>query len=371
MKILVTGSKGFVGKNLCSHLHGMNDMEVFEIDLDSPPDDLGHALSVADVVFHLAGVNRPDNPDDFHTGNTGFLEDICRKLSDLNRNPKIVLSSSIQALLDNPYGVSKRKAEEVLRHYAEKTSAPCVVYRYKNLFGKWCRPNYNSVTATFCHNIANDLPIQISNHTHEIELTYIDDVVSALIQEIHESGKGFRFAGELPSTRVSLGDLASLITSFRDIRTRLFLPDYSNPFVRALYATYLSYLPGSNLSYGLDIKTDERGSLAEFIKAPGFGQIFISHTKPGVTRGHHYHHTKTEKFMVVYGEGVIRFRQIHGADVIEYPVKGEEYRVLDIPPGYTHSIENTGTGDMVTLFWASEVFNLEKPDTFFEKVGNE
>jgi UDP-2-acetamido-2,6-beta-L-arabino-hexul-4-ose reductase len=349
----------------------MKDMVIYEYDLDSPPDVLHRALSESEIVFHLAGVNRPDNPEDFHTGNTGSLEDICRRLSATGRNPKMVLSSSIQALLDNPYGVSKRAAEDVLRVYSEQSGAPGVVYRFKNLFGKWCRPNYNSVTATFCHNIANNLPIQISNDAYEIDLTYVDDVVNALIGEIHEPGKGFRFADELTSTRISLGDLARLITSFSNIRTRLFLPDFSNPFVRALYATYLSYLPQSGFSHGLDIKTDERGSLAEFIKAPGFGQIFISHTKPGVTRGHHFHHTKTEKFMVVYGEGMIRFRQIDGTDVIEYPVKGEEYRVLDIPPGYTHSIENTGNCTMVTLFWASEVFDPERPDTYFEKVDNE
>lgn len=371
MKILVTGSKGFIGRNLCSFLYRQKDTVVFEYDIESHPDALDKALKEVDYVFHLAGINRPDNPEDFHTGNTGSVEEICQKLKALNRQPKIVLTSSIQAMKDNPYGISKRRAEEVLQSYSDQTGASCVVYRFKNLFGKWCRPNYNSVTATFCHNIANNLPVFISNHAYEIDLTYIDDVVSALMGELNDSRQGFRFGDELSSFKITLGDLADLIKSFRDIRTSLLLPDFSHPFVRALYATYLSHLSADDFGYGLDIKTDERGSLAEFIKSPWGGQIFISHTKPGVTRGHHFHHTKTEKFMVIFGEGVIRFRHIDGTDVLEYPVKGEDYRVLDIPPGYTHSIENTGTGDMVTLFWASEMFNPEHMDTNFEKVSNE
>jgi UDP-2-acetamido-2,6-beta-L-arabino-hexul-4-ose reductase len=368
LKVLVTGSKGFVGKNLCAALKRRDDVELFEYDVDGKPEELDHALTQADFIVHLAGVNRPQHPEEFATGNTGAVDEICAVLKRMGRSPKIVLSSSIQAELDNPYGVSKRKAEQILEAYSGETGAACVVYRFKNLFGKWCRPNYNSVTATFCYNISHDLPIQISNPANEIELTYIDDVVEALVSALSNHRPGFRFAEELPSYKISLGELAQMLRAFRAVRTSLMLPDFSRPFIRALYATYLSYLEGPDFGYGLDIKSDERGSLAEFIKSPAFGQIFISHTKPGITRGHHYHHTKTEKFMVVAGEGVIRFRHIDGTDVIEHPVKGEEYRVLDIPPGYTHSIENTGDGDMVTLFWASEVFDPARPDTFFEKV---
>lgn len=371
MKILVTGAKGFVGKNLCSVLRQHKDSVLFEYDVDNEPADLDEALREADVIVHLAGVNRPVHPDAFQTGNTGSIDDICQKLMMIGRSPKIMLSSSIQAELDNPYGVSKRKAEEVLARFSEKTGAQCVVYRFKNLFGKWCRPNYNSVTATFCHNIANDCPIQISNPANMIDLTYIDDVVESFVHDLDDQTQGFRLARDLPSFSISLGDLAQLIMLFRDVRTSLLLPDFSKPFVRALYATYLSYLTGAAFGYGLDVKSDERGSLAEFVKSPGFGQIFISHTKPGITRGNHYHHTKTEKFMVVSGDGVIRFRHINSKDVIEHHVKGEDYCVLDIPPGYTHSIENTGDGDMVTLFWASEMFDQNRPDTYFEKVINE
>lgn len=369
MKILVTGSGGFVGKNLCVELARRQDLELFCYDVDSPVGDLEKGLANADVIFHLAGVNRPQNVEEFKAGNAGFTGEICQKLIASGRTPKIVLSSSIQAELDNPYGVSKRQAEEAICQYVQKTGAAGVVYRLKNLFGKWCRPNYNSVTATFCHNIANGLSIQISNPANIVDLTYIDDVVAAFMSELADPRTGFRMADPLPSHQISLGDLSALISSFRDSRKSLLLPDFSRPFVWALYATYLSYLQTNNFGYTLDIKTDNRGSLAEFVKQPNFGQIFVSHTKPGITRGNHYHHTKVEKFMVVSGEAVIRFRQIHGDTVIEYHVKGEQYKVVDIPPGYTHSIENVGNADLVTLFWASEVFDPNRPDTMFLSVN--
>jgi len=370
MKVLVTGSNGFIGKNLCSVLRRREDVELFVYDLDKRPEDLDRALEEADVIFHLAGVNRPEKEEEFHVGNTGSTEEICRRLRELGRALKVVLSSSIQAELDNPYGVSKRNAEKVLRRFAEETGAGCVVYRFKNLFGKWCRPNYNSVTATFCHNVAHGLPIQISDPNREIELTYIDDVVEALVGElegIQESG--FRFGGELPSYRVSLGNLAELIRSFRDMRISLLLPDFSKPFVRALYATYLSYLDGPDFGYALKQFKDERGELAELLKSPHVGQIFVSRTRPRITRGNHYHDSKVEKFVVLEGEAVIRFRHIEGEDVIEYPVSGSDFRVVDIPPGYAHSIENVGKTDMVVLFWANEVFDADWPDTYYEKVN--
>lgn len=368
MKVLVTGSGGFVGKNLCVELSRRQDVELFRYDVDSPAADLQTGLENADVIFHLAGVNRPQNVEEFKSGNAGFTGEICQKLIALGRKPTVVISSSIQAELDNPYGVSKREAEQAICDYAAKTGAAGIVYRLKNLFGKWCRPNYNSVTATFCHNIAHNLPIQISNPANIVDLTYIDDVVAAFMGELGDTRGGFRMADPLPSHKTTLGELSALITSFRDSRKSLLLPDFSQAFVRALYATYLSYLETDNFGYTLDIKTDNRGSLAEFVKQPAFGQIFVSHTKPGITRGNHYHHTKVEKFMVVSGEAVIRFRQIHGDHVIEYRVKGEEYKVVDIPPGYTHSIENVGSTELVTLFWASEVFDPNRPDTIFVPV---
>jgi UDP-2-acetamido-2,6-beta-L-arabino-hexul-4-ose reductase len=371
MKVLVTGAKGFVGKNLCSALRERKDVLLFEFDVDNSGEELKEFLAKADVIFHLAGVNRPQSVEEFKTGNIGFTGELCNTLKSLGRSPKVILTSSIQAERDNPYGASKLGAEGELGSYCAATGGEGVVYRLKNLFGKWCRPNYNSVTATFCNNIAKGQPIQVSDPACEIELTYIDDVVAAFLGELGSAPRpGFRFAKELKSTRISLGDLSGMITGFKRHRETLVLPDYGSEFVRALYATYLTYLEPSDYGYGLDIKSDERGSLAEFIKSPHFGQIFISRTRPGITRGNHYHHTKTEKFMVVEGSGTIRLRNIFSGEVLEFPVRGEEYRVVDIPPGYTHSIENTGSSEMVTLFWASEQFNPGNPDTFFSPVFN-
>jgi len=406
-KVLVTGSKGFVGRNLCAVLGRRDDIELYKYDLHSDISELYEALQQVDCIIHLAGVNRPEDPKEFETGNAGSLKEICSKLQVFGRAPKIVLSSSIQAVLDNPYGVSKRLAEEELQRFSADTGAECVVYRFKNLFGKWCRPNYNSVTATFCHNIANDLPIQISDPSNEIELTHIDDVVEAFVDEMESGTPGFRFAESLASTRITLGELAAKIRSFRDMRTSLVLPDFSNDFERALYGTYLTYLNEKDFEYGLEKRSDQRGSLAEFLKSSSMGQIFVSRTKPGIRRGDHYHHTKTEKFLVLQGTAVIRFRSIQpevggrrseaggqktelrghpsemrsavvnefhragrseASEVIEYRVTGKDFKVVDIPPGYTHSIENVGKGVLVTLFWASEIFDPGKPDTYFEKV---
>ncbi len=368
-RVVVTGAKGFVGKHLCGALRQRKDLEIVEHDLGDPRSALEDALLTSDAVFHLAGVNRPERAEDFATGNAGFTGELLHLLETARKSPKVVLSSSVQAEKDNAYGRSKHDAEEELRRYCESSGAEGVVHRLKNLFGKWSRPNYNSVVATFCHNVANDLPIQISDPANVVDLTYIDDVVVALLAELGSPARpGFRFADSLPSHAVSLGELATLLRSFRAHRTTLALPDYSTPFVRALWATYLSHLPAHACGYGLDIRADDRGSLAEFIKSPHFGQIFVSRTKPGITRGNHYHHTKTEKFMVVQGEGIIRLRQIHGDAVVEFKVRGEEYRVVDIPPGYTHSIENVGPDEMVTLFWSSEVFDARNPDTLFDPV---
>jgi UDP-2-acetamido-2,6-beta-L-arabino-hexul-4-ose reductase len=375
--VLVTGSNGFIGKSLCTVLRRREDVELYEYDIDKKQAELDVALQQVNCIIHLAGVNRPQKPDEFETGNVGLTEEICNTLRNLGRAPKIVFSSSIQAELDNPYGISKRRAEEVLQRFAENIGAECVIYRFKNLFGKWCRPDYNSVTATFCYNIANDLPIQISDPAHEIDLTHIDDVVKAFVNEIESGMPGFRLAEPLAATRITLGELAAKIRSFRDMRTSLVLPDFSNDFERALYGTYLAYLNEKEFEYGLEKRSDQRGSLAEFLKSLSMGQIFVSRTNPGITRGDHYHHTKAEKFLVLEGEAVIHFRSIQPGignresgvgEVIEYRVRGEDYRVVDIPPGYTHSIENIGTGVLVTLFWASEMFDPDRPDTYFEKV---
>ncbi len=367
MNAFVTGSDGFVGRNLCTVLRTRAGLRVIEYDLGGAPKTLDDGLASADIVYHLAGVNRPDHPSEFQSGNAGFTADICRRLIAQGRAPKIVLASSIQAALDNPYGSSKRAAEDVLRDYCRTMGAAGVAFRLKNLFGKWCRPNYNSVAATFCHNIARGLAIQISDPGRVIDLTYIDDVVEAFVRELPrpEGGEGgFRFGETLRSHTTTLGELAGLVESFRAHRKTLQVPDFSNPFVRALYTTYLSYLKTDDFAYTLEIRADARGSLAEFVKSAPFGQLFVSRTKPGVTRGHHYHQTKVEKFFVVEGEALIRFRSVLGGiDIIEYRVSGRDYRVVDIPPGYTHSIENVGTTELVTLFWSSELFDPQRPDT--------
>lgn len=369
MHVLVTGARGFVGRNLCEALRVRQGVTLSQVDLQDPPEVLDAALRAADVVFHLAGVNRPQREEEFAAGNADLTVRVCRGLEAAGRRARVVLTSSIQVERDNPYGRSKRAAEDALRAHAERTGAEAVVFRLKNLFGKWCRPDYNSVTATFCHRIARDLPVEISDPAAVVDLTYVDEVVAAFLALLDGPARpGFRLADPLPSTQVTLGDLAATIRSFRSHRQDLLMPDWSSPFVRALYATYLSHLPPDQLAYGLQIRADQRGSLAEFVKAPHLGQIFVSRTHPGVTRGNHFHHTKVEKFLVVGGEGTIRLRQIHGSEVIEHRVRAEEYRVVDIPPGYTHSIENTGTEELVTLFWSSEVFDPARPDTIADPV---
>ncbi len=364
-KILVTGSAGFIGKHLVEAIRRRPGTQVYEFDLGNQPEALEHALAEVDFIFHLAGVNRPQDPGEFAAVNAGFTGRLCERLEALNRKPVMVLSSSTQAALDNAYGISKRQAEELIEGFCRKTQSAGVIFRLPGVFGKWCRPNYNSVVATFCHQIAHDLPVTISDPNKGLELVYVDDVIASFLKVVSRPPH----PGEcewlsVPRTfQVTLGDLAARIRSFRDSRKNLYLPSFDDAFNRCLYATYLSYLDGPDWAYNLEIKTDSRGSLAEFMKSPHFGQIFVSRTKPGITRGNHFHHTKTEKFLVLEGEAVIRFRHITGTEIIEYRISGSDFRVVDIPPGYTHSIENVGASDMVVLFWASEIFDPKAPDT--------
>ena len=373
MIILITGARGFVGRNLVQTLRRRDDMEIIEYDIGFPEQQLVDGINKSDLIFHLAGVSRPSNPDDYEASNVGFTEEICSRLANAGRAPTIVFASSIQAELDNPYGRSKLHAEECLRQFSDTSGARVMVFRWTNLFGKWCRPNYNSVTATFCYNVARGLPFQVSDPSREIELVYVDDVVASLMAELddNKSREQVVLARVKPTYRVTLGNLATTIQSLHDSRTNLTLPDMSNKFIRCLYATYLSYLPENEFAYPLEIKRDNRGELAEFLKSPTFGQIFVSRTNPGITRGNHYHHTKVEKFLVVEGDAVIRLRHIESNEVISYHVSGNEFRVIDIPPGYTHLIENVGTSEMVTLFWADEIFDPANSETYFMKVLHE
>jgi UDP-2-acetamido-2,6-beta-L-arabino-hexul-4-ose reductase len=370
-KVLIIGGKGFLGRNLAVRLFERKDRETTVYGRDDSEEDLRNGLSKADLIFLLAGVNRPLDPSEFESGNAGFTEKVCQILRAVKRAPRIVFSSSIQAELNNPYGMSKKNAEKILLQFAAETRACVRIYRLKNLFGKWGRPNYNSVTATFCHNIANDLPIAVSDPTREIDLSYVDDVVAAFLSEIDTPRNGAELITDVRSYRIRLDDLAGRIQAFHDMRATLIAPDFSEWFNRALYATHLSYVPSAALRHSLEIKADNRGSLAEFIKGKHFGQIFVSRTRPGITRGNHYHHTKAEKFFVVEGEGLIRMRAIEGGPVREYLVKGSEYQVIDIPPGFTHSITNIGSSEMVTLFWSSELFDPDHPDTYYLPVDFE
>lgn len=370
MRVLVTGSNGFIGRNLVAWLERRSGIVVLPFDQDDTGEALHARLAAADFVYHLAGVNRPQDEAEFRTGNVDLTAGVCDTLLSLGKATPVVLASSIQATLDNPYGASKRAAEEVVASYAQR-GGRAVIYRLANVFGKWCRPNYNSVVATFCYNVARDLPVAISDPAREIDLVHVDNVVEHFLRELDAPiSAGLVWREVTPVRRIALGALAELIRSFGEMRRSLLTPDLADPFVRKLYGTYLSYLPEDGFAYALDVKRDARGSLAELLKSPHFGQIFVSRTQPGASRGHHFHHTKTEKFAVLAGEAAIRFQHIRGGDVIEHRVRGEEFRVVDIPPGYTHSIENTGPGELVMLIWASEVFDPDRPDTLALPVGD-
>ena len=369
MKILVTGAKGFIGKNLIAELKNRNYTELFEYDIDSDPNLLDFYTKECDFVFHLAGVNRPKDTAEFMSGNFGFTSLLLESLEKHSNKAPVLITSSVQAALENEYGKSKKVGEDLLFRYSEETNVPVYVYRLPNIFGKWCRPNYNSAIATFCHNIANDLPVQVNDPSVEMSLVYIDDVVNSFIEKV--KGKGYKvkeFESVSPVHTIKLGEIVELLYQFKESRNNLHVPDMSDAFIKELYATYLSYLPKGSFSYPLKMKTDERGSFTEFLKSPDRGQVSVNISKPGITKGNHWHHTKNEKFLVVSGKGVVRFRKTDSDKIIEYYVSGEKLEVVDIPVGYTHHIENLGETDMVTIMWANEIFNKDKPDTIFLEV---
>ena len=381
MNILVTGANGFVGKNLCATLNVIkegadqsfaisSELNLFEYDVDSDPALLDEYCAKADFVFNLAGVNRPKEQEEFMAGNFGFASTLLAMLKKHNNKCPVVLSSSTQAALENPYGQSKKAGEDLFFQYSKETGAKVLVYRFPNVFGKWCRPNYNSAVATFCYNIAHDLPIRINDGSVMMKLVYIDDVVTELIHALE--GKPSACAGGFCAVpiehTIKLGEIADLIVSFRASRESRSVPDMSDAFSQKLYATYLSYLPEDQFSYPLSMNADARGSFTEIIRTPERGQFSVNISKPGITKGNHWHHSKNEKFLVVSGRGVIRFRKVGEEKVLEYFVSGDKMEVVDIPTGYTHNIENLGDTDMVTFMWASECFNPEKPDTYFLEV---
>lgn len=383
MKILVTGAKGFVGKNLCCELNNvkegkctlypfLEDVEVFECDLDTPYGEFRRFCKECDFVIHLAGVNRPEKPADFMAGNFGFTTILISALKEYGNKAPILMSSSIQAALDNDYGKSKKAGEDYILNYGKENDVKTYVYRLPNVFGKWCKPNYNSAVATFCNNIANDLPITVNNEATELTLVYVDDVVRNFISAINGEVKVVDGYCKVDvEHKATLGYIVSLLNSFKKSREDLTVADMSDEFVKKLYSTYLSYLPEGKFSYPLTMHEDYRGSFTEFLHTINNGQVSVNVSKPHIVKGEHWHHTKNEKFLVVSGKGVIRFRKVGDDKVQEYFVSGDKLEVVDIPCGYTHNIENLGDTDMVTIMWCNEIFNPEKPDTYFLKVGKE
>ncbi len=369
MKILVTGAKGFIGKNLVAELKNQKYADIFEFDKETNPALLNQYCKEADFVFHLAGVNRPKHSKEFIEGNFGFTSTLLDTLKKHQNTCPVMISSSIQAELDNPYGRSKKAGENLIFEYSKDTSAKVFVYRLPNVFGKWCRPNYNSAIATFCYNIAHELPITVNDPCVEMNLVYIDDVVEEFINILKSKENVIAGFCQVPVVHtIKLGEIVSLIYSFKNSREERSIPNMSDEFTKKLYSTFLSYLPEDQFSYNLKMNVDYRGSFTEFIKTPDRGQVSVNISKPGITKGNHWHYTKNEKFLVVSGKGVIRFRKIDSDEVFEYYVTGEKMEVVDIPTGYTHNIENLGDTDLVTIMWANESFDPQKPDTYYLEV---
>ncbi|RHJ49825.1 capsular polysaccharide biosynthesis protein CapF [Bacteroides sp. AM10-21B] len=382
MNILVTGAKGFVGRNLVSQLHNIGSgkakehalsgksLTVFEYDLDSDLSDLDSYCRQADFVFNLAGVNRPKDRTEFMEGNFGFASTLLSALKKHNNTCPVMISSSVQAALDNPYGESKRAGEQLLFDYGRETGAKVLVYRFPNVFGKWCRPNYNSAVATFCYNIARDLPIQVNDPDVVMNLVYVDDVVDELVAALNGEEHRTGDYCEVPVMHtITLGGIVELITGFKDMHTDLSVPDLGDAFTKKLYSTYLSYLPKEKFIYPLKMNVDERGSFTEIIRTSDRGQFSVNISKPGVTKGQHWHHTKNEKFVVVSGHGLIQLRKIGSEEIIEFEVSGDRMEAVEMIPGYTHNIINLSEREnLVTVMWCNECFDSRKPDTYFEKV---
>ena len=371
MKILVTGSKGFIGKNLIATLDNLGRYEIFGCDVETTDEELTRYASECEFVFHLAGVNRPQNKEEFYSGNYGFTTVLLDKLKASKNTAPVLMSSSIQAKLDNDYGKSKKEGEDYLINYGKENGVKVYVFRLPNVFGKWCRPNYNSAIATFCYNIARDLPVTVTDRNIMLTTVYIDDVVdaflSAIKDEVERDEDGYCVVAV--THKVTLGTIVDLIESFKESRKTLACPHMGKDgFEKKLYSTYLASLPEDGFSYELKMNKDDRGSFTEFLRTPDYGQVSVNVSRPHIVKGNHWHHTKNEKFLVVKGTGIIRFRKIDEDKVIEYKVSGEKLEVVDIPCGYTHNIENVGDDDMVTVMWANEPFDKDKPDTYFLKV---
>ncbi len=368
INILITGANGFMGKNVSSFFESNPKYNVSKIIKTSSDEELFFKLKSTHFIFHLAGVNRPETASDFQIYNTRYTQKIIDYLIANNCNPVIIFASSIHAEGNTPYGLSKRACEELLYGYSSSANTSVFNYRLTNTFGKWGKPNYNSVVATFCYNIAHDLPISINDASSPLNLVYIDDVVKEFSDILECKEIKYHNKEVFPKYNITLGELANTISSFKELRSQRKVPDFSNTFTKKLYSTFLSYLPKNKFSNTIELHADERGNLFELIKSENAGQIFVSTTKPGITRGNHYHHTKVEKFCVLKGDAIINFRNRYSDEVISYPVSGVKIEIVDIPPGYTHNIINVGTEEMLVLFWSNEIFDSNKPDTYFLKV---
>lgn len=399
MNVLVTGAKGFVGKNLVAQLKNIREgkarwygdieiNEIYEYDIDSTTEQLDAWCKNCDFVFNLAGVNRPQDPEEFMKGNFGFATVLLNTLKKHGNKCPVMISSSIQATLagrfgTSEYGKSKKAGEDLMFQYAQETGAKVLVYRFPNLFGKWCRPNYNSAVATFCHNIANDLPIQVNDRNTELELLYIDDLVDEMISALKGREHHCEFNGvetilkddglycAVPQThKATLGEIVDLLQSFKSQPQTLLIPEIpDNSFAKKLYSTYLSYLPKEKMAFPLKMNIDDRGSFTELIKTLNCGQVSINISKPGITKGEHWHHTKWEFFIVVAGHGLIQERKIGSDEIIEFEVSGEKIEAIHMLPGYTHNIINLSeTENLVTVMYCNECFNPNRPDTYFEPI---
>jgi UDP-2-acetamido-2,6-beta-L-arabino-hexul-4-ose reductase len=367
-RIVVTGGDGFIGRNLRFRLAELGYRDVVSIGRNASTDELQESLANADFVFHLAGVNRPPDAAEFEAGNAGFTREVCATIAANGRPVPIAFTSSTQAAADNPYGRSKQAAEDALRQYSQQSGAPAYVLRLTNVFGKWARPNYNSAVATFCYNLTRGLPITVNDPNASLNLLYIDDAITALVALIGAQTAGFQFTDAGPVYSTSVGEVATILRSFVDSRRSLIIPEVGQGLVRALYATYVSYLPPEEFSYGLTLHADPRGTFVEVIKTPAHGQVSFFTAGPGVTRGEHYHHTKTEKFLVVKGRARFAFRQIVTGELFDIVVNGEEPRVVETVPGWAHNITNIGDVELVVLLWANEIFDPKAPDTIASKV---
>ncbi len=379
MKILVTGSNGFIGKNLVHTLKNIKNgkdnsfpicvSEIYEYDRNNNLDDLRKYTKDCDFVVHLAGVNRPKDNKEFYDGNKGTIELLCEYLKENNNKCPVLVTSSVQVGKDNDYALSKKQGEDYIKDFSKKQGNVVYIYRLANVFGKWCRPNYNSVVATWCYNIANDLDITVNDESAVIPFVYIDDVVSEIINCI--DGNAYfdeekDYYSALPIYDVSLKILKDTLYSFAD---GLFIPDLSNEFTKKLYSTYLSYLPKNKISIPLDSNIDDRGSFTELLKSKEFGQVSVNISKPGITKGEHWHHTKWEYFIVVKGKALIEMRQIDSDEVLQFEVNDKKLEAIHMLPGYTHNIVNlSDTEELITVMWANEIFDKSKPDTYYEKV---